>query len=390
MRRRTTWSVAGAAVLSIALSACGGGASGGSSDTIKLGAWMPLSGAIAATGEPVEAGTKVCFDQVNADGGINGKKVDWIAKDNAYDPQQTVRVARELIGQDEVVAIVGSLGTAHGEATFPYVIEQQGVPILNNYGGALHWYDPPQPGLMGVQTPYETQAELLAQWALEDGAKSITVVHSDPDAFAHVAKGAQDGVEAVRSDAEVTLLPVRIGTTDYAPIVNQVRSQQPDAVVLIMPVDEAAQYLSERQLQKLDVPTYGYSVHAANALLELADDAAEDFKTVSWTLPPADESEAVAEYREVLAEHAPDQKPDFPSLFTYAACKSFVEIVSGIDGDITKDSIREAYESASGVETGILPELNFSKDHTLGTNEVVKVVVEDGEFVTQGDFTEPK
>src|SRR5688572_28323104 len=124
------------AALALTVSACGSGASGSSSDTIRIGAWLPLSGPGAAAGEPQRVGGDVYFKLLNDQGGINGRKVEWITKDSAYDTQQTVQAARELIGQDRVVAIVNANGTAQTEATFPFVLEQSKVPIVNTYGGA--------------------------------------------------------------------------------------------------------------------------------------------------------------------------------------------------------------------------------------------------------------
>ncbi|WP_433503004.1 ABC transporter substrate-binding protein [Pseudonocardia halophobica] len=385
MTRRCALFATLAAAAMLVLAACGGsaGSGGGNSDPIKVGAWIPLSGAIAATGEPVRTGTDVFFKQLAANGGIDGRTVEWIAQDNAYDPQQTVRVARELVGRDGVVAILGSLGTAQTEAAFPYVLEQQKVPVVGNYGGTAAWYDPPRPGLFGFQTPYEEQAAVLGRWAAEDGAGSVLVVHSDPAAYANVANSVAKGAP---TGTTVDTLPVRIGTTDYAPVLAEVKKRAPAAVVLIMPVDEASAYLKERALQNVIAPTYGYSVHAANALLDLAGPAAEGYHTLSWVRPPTSDDPAVVEYRTALETYAPGQKPDFPSLLMYGAAKAFGQIVGTIDGPVTAESVTAAYERASAVETGILPPLTFGPQQHLGTHEVLRLIVRGGEFATQGDF----
>src|SRR6266545_1244900 len=149
------------AVLALALSACGRGSDAAASNgPIKIGAWMPLTGPVAASGVPQKTGTEVYFKWLNDHGGINGRTVQWIVKDNAYDPQQTVQVARQLVGQDKVIAIVNANGTAQAE-----------VPILNELGGAASWYSPPRPLLYGVQTLYEDQAAASAGWAVQSGAR---------------------------------------------------------------------------------------------------------------------------------------------------------------------------------------------------------------------------
>ncbi|HEX6355994.1 ABC transporter substrate-binding protein [Actinophytocola sp.] len=378
------------AALVLTLSACGSGASGGSSsDTIKIGGWMPLSGPVAASGEPQKVGGDVYFKMINDKGGINGHKVEWITKDNAYDTQQTVQAARELIGQDRVVAIVNSNGTAQTEATFPFVLEQSKVPILNTYGGAENWYNPPRNGLFGVQTLYEDQAAAIAKWAVEDGAKKILVIHSDPAAFVNVANQVAPVAKKADSSVSVDLLSVKFQTTDYAPIVSQVKEKQPDAVITILTAPEAAAYLKEAKLQGFSAPAYGYAPDAQTATLTLGGDAAEGYHAVSWFKLPTDDSPEMKEYRDAMAKYAPDAPVDFSTLIGFAYAKAFAEIVKTIDGDITSDSIIKAYENAKNVETGIMPPLTFSAQNHLGATDLQRVTVKGGKWTSVGDFFTP-
>src|SRR4051812_47027878 len=193
-------SVLAAAAAALAIAACGGGqaaSGGGSNEPIKLGGWFPLTGPVAASGIPQKEGIVAAFDQVNADGGINGRKVQFVARDNAFDPQQTIQAARQLVGSDKVVAIVGANGTATTAAAFPYVLNQAKVPIVNPYGGAADWYKPAKPLLYGYQTLYEQQAAAVGAWAAENGAKHIVVIRSDPAAFGNVAKNVAPAAKAV-------------------------------------------------------------------------------------------------------------------------------------------------------------------------------------------------
>jgi ABC-type branched-subunit amino acid transport system substrate-binding protein len=377
------------AALALTVSACGSGASGSSSDTITIGAWLPLSGPGAAAGEPQKVGGEVYFKLLNDQGGINGRKVEWITKDNAYDTQQTVQAARELIGQDRVVAIVNANGTAQTEATFPFVLEQSKVPILNTYGGAENWYSPARDGLFGVQTLYEDQASALAKWAVEDGAKKILVVHSDPAAFVNVANQVGPVAKKADSSVSVDLLSVKFQTTDYAPIVSQVRAEQPDAVITILTAPEAAAYLKEAKLQGFSVPAYGYAPDAQTATLTLGGDAAENYHAVSWFKLPTDDSPEMKEYRDAMAKYAPDAPVDFSTLTGYAYAKAFAEIARTIDGDITSESIVTAYENAKDVETGIMPALTFSAQQHLGATDLQRVTVKDGAWTAVGDFFTP-
>lgn len=385
--------VAGALSLAVLVSACGGGADGsteGSSDgdTIKIGAWYPLSGAQAASGTPQMEGVKAFWAKVNDEGGINGKKVEFIYKDNAFDPQQTLQIARKLLTRDEVDVIANANGTSHTEATFPLVLEQSETPIFGTYGGLATWYNPPRDLLFGTMTLYEDQAVVAAEWAMNEGAEDITIVHNDPDAFVSVKDAATETIKA--AGATAGNVEVKIGTTDYGPVLAQVKRQDPDAVMLVLPPQEAAAYLNEAALQNFDAPVYAYAPAAMEATIELAGENAEGLRGVALTKPTGSDDEAVKEYRETLAEYGDGAEPNLNSLAAYGYAKAFAEILRTIDGDVTRESIADAIASAENIETGIVPPLTFSEHQHLGTDAVVRVEVQDGEFVAQSDFVSPK
>ncbi|RZB14433.1 branched-chain amino acid ABC transporter [Streptomyces sp. F001] len=393
MRRRTTRALIAVltAVIALVASACGtGGPSAARDDkVIRIGAWYPLTGALASFGIPERAGADAYFKSVNARGGINGRKIEWIVKDSAFDPQQTVQVARRLVDQEGVVAIVAANGTAQSQATFPFVLEQSKVPVLNPLGGDESWYEPARDGLFGLQTLYEDQAAALGDWVARDRAKKVLVVHSDPKAFVNVAKEIGPAARKTDPSVEVKSLTVKFQTTDYSPVISKVKARKPDAVVLILAAAEAASYLKEAKLQGLTAPVYGYAPVAAQSTLTLAGKAAEGVKAVQLVKSPHDDDPAVKEFREAMAKYEPGQPADFITLWGWAAAKAFVEVARTIDGPVTSESLTRAFENARDVDTGVGPVLNFSDDHHLGTRDVQKVVVTNGRWESQGDFFTP-
>ena len=213
------------------------------------------------------------------------------------------------------------------------------------------------------------------------------IVRDDPDAFATVDDAATEAIEAGGGTADRVV--VKFGSTDFSPYVADVKEKAPDAVLLILPVPEAAAYLNEAGLQGVDAQVYAYAPPATGALVELAGENAEGFRAVSLTLPPTSDDPAVVEYREAMEKYAPKQEPDFYSIANFAWAKAFAEIAKTIDGEINSESLTEAMESADNVETGIAPPMSFSSDGHLGTHAVMRVEVQNGEFVSVGDFVSP-
>jgi branched-chain amino acid transport system substrate-binding protein len=382
--------VAGVAALALTVSACGkDNSSASGSSEIKIGAWYPLTGAVAASGIPERAGADAYFKMINDKGGINGHKVDWIVKDNAFDPQQTVQIARQLVGQDKVVAIVAANGTAQGEAAFPFVLTQSKVPIFNELGGAAGWYSPSRRGLFGIQTLYEDQAAALAAWVGGDGRKNVLVVHSDPAAFVNVAGQVAPVLRKTNPDVHVDQLSVKFQTTDYSPVIAQVKAKKPDAVILILASPEAAAFLKEARLQGLSLPAYGYAPTAAASTLTLAGKAAEGFKAVQLVKSQNDSDPSVKEFTDAMAKYEPGKSADFIALWGWTAAKVFTQIAQTVKGPITSQSLIAAYEKAGSIDPGVAPVMRFSASEHLGTRAVQKVIVKNGQFMSEGGFFTP-
>lgn len=288
--RRAAGTTAVMAVVALTANACAeqdSAGAGGDSSEIHIGAWLPTTGATASYGVPQKAGAEAYFKMINASGGINGRKVRWTVKDNAADPQQTVQIARELVGQDKVVAIVNANGTSQAEAAFPFVLNQSKVPILNEVGGNESWFKPPRPGLFGTQTLYEDQAAAIAAWTVQDGAKKVLVVHSDPAAFVNVAKQVEPVAKKLDPSVEVDRLTVKYQTTDYTPVISKVKAAKTQAVILILTSPEAAAFLKEAKLQGLSLPTYAYAPVAAESTVSSPRTRPRGSRPYSWSrLPP--------------------------------------------------------------------------------------------------------
>ncbi|WP_369031946.1 MULTISPECIES: ABC transporter substrate-binding protein [Streptomyces] len=390
--RRTLGALAVLAVVSLTANACADQDSAGAagSDTeIHIGAWLPLTGATASYGVPEKAGADAYFKMVNAAGGINGRKIKWTVEDNAADPQQTVQIARELVGQDKVVAIVNANGTSQAEAAFPFVLTQSKIPVLNEVGGSEAWYDPPRAGLFGTQTLYEDQAAAVAAWAVQDGAKKILVVHSDPAAFVNVAEQVEPVAKKVDPSVEVERLAVKYQTTDYTPVISKVKAAKTQAVIVILTSPEAAAFLKEAKLQGLDLPTYAYAPVAAESTVSLAKDAAEGLKAVQLVKAPSDPDPAVKEFRTAMAKYEPGQDAGFLALWGWSNAKVFAEIAKTIKGPVTSEAISAAYAKASSVDPGVSPVMKFSASNHLGTRSVQRVEVKNGVWTSVGDFYTP-
>lgn len=167
----------------------------GASDTeIKIGHIVPYSGPVSAYGTIGKA-TAAYFAKVNAEGGINGRKVTFISLDDAYNPSKTVEQARKLVEQEEVLLLHGALGTAHNLAIQRYMNAKK-VPQLFVATGATRFGDPQAfPWTMGWQPTYQAEGKIYARHILatRPGAR-IAVLMQNDDFGKDFLKGFMDGL----------------------------------------------------------------------------------------------------------------------------------------------------------------------------------------------------
>jgi branched-chain amino acid transport system substrate-binding protein len=169
----------------------------GASDTeIKIGNLMPYSGPASAYGTigKVEA---AYFRKINEEGGVNGRKINYVSYDDGYSPPKAVEMARKLVEQDEVLLIFNSLGTPSNSAIQKYMNAKK-VPQLFVATGASKWNDPKNfPWTMGWQPNYQTEGYIYAQHILKNTPNAkIGILYQNDDYGKDYLKGFKDGLGA--------------------------------------------------------------------------------------------------------------------------------------------------------------------------------------------------
>jgi branched-chain amino acid transport system substrate-binding protein len=352
---------------------------------IKIGAWMPLTGPVAAYGVPQRAGMEAYLSMVNDRGGIKGRKFNLIVEDNAFNAQRTVAAARKLVSRDEVLAIVNANGTANSAATFSYLLDEVKVPIINPYGGAEDWYNPVRANLYGAQVLYEAQASVIGRWAAKDGHRKILIVYSAVAAFENVANQIPPAAKAIKADIAIEMYPTKFSTQDYGPIALEIAQKKPDAVMAILQQSELVALAKELAQQGARPALYSYAPAVSNSLIELAGPAVEGLKAPSLTVTPTTDTPAVKEYREALAKYAPSEKPDYLSLTSFGMTKIFVEAVRRIEGPINRASLVQALHSMKNYDSGILPPASYSPSQHLGVTSLQRLQVRGGKWQAVGE-----
>ena len=162
---------------------------------IRIGNTMPYSGPASAYGVIGKTITAF-FRKINAEGGIRGRRINFISYDDAYNPQKTVEATRKLVEDDRVLFMFATLGTATGAAVRPYLNANR-IPQLFVASGASTWDRPSEfPWTMGFQPSYQTEAHIYAQYLLEKhpGSGKIAILYQDDEFGKDYVKGLKDAL----------------------------------------------------------------------------------------------------------------------------------------------------------------------------------------------------
>src|SRR5271154_6752553 len=218
----------------------------GATDTeIKIGNIMPYSGpasAYATIGKTEAA----YFNKLNSEGGINGRKINFISYDDGYSPPKTVEQARKLVESDEGLLVFNPLGTPGNSAIQKYMNAKK-VPQLFVSTGAAKWNDPKNfPWTMGWQPNYQTEARIYAAYILKNyPGKTIGILYQNDDFGKDYVTGLHEGL----GDQAGKLIVVESSYETSAPTVDsqvvQIKGANPDIFINIATPKFAAQAIKK-------------------------------------------------------------------------------------------------------------------------------------------------
>ncbi|WP_127479332.1 ABC transporter substrate-binding protein [Nocardioides pantholopis] len=384
--RRTALGVA--SLLSVvSLAACGsdGDSDAGSDTEIIVGAYGPLTGPAASLSVLYDA-QKAYYEELNANGGIDGLKVKLVVKDDQLNPANTPAAARQLVESDKAALLCGSAGSPTTMAVKSY-LEQRKVGIVPGAGsselaGETSFLLVPDYLQLGAQ---------LAEYAAEEaGATKVAIAYTDDSVGQPTLAGAkwqmeQLGLELVAEVAFNGTAP------DQSATVAKLKDSGADFVI----INNTAPVISQvfKAAEKIGfAPTWGATWPSqTKALLELAGSSLETGNIVFSTPFVLGTSEAAADFRRVLDERAPDvDQTDTIAMLGWSVADACTEVlkraVEANDGEVP--SSEEVVESMPGttLDDGVVNGLAWTEEDHSGQKKAMIVGLEDGEFVELTEF----
>ncbi len=319
----------------------------GATDTeIKIGNIMPYSGpasAYATIGKTEAA----YFNKLNSEGGINGRKVNFITYDDAYSPPKTVEQARKLVENDEVLLIFNPLGTPGNTAIQKYMNSKK-VPQLFVSTGAAKWNDPKNfPWTMGWQPSYQVEARIYGKYILQNyPGKTIGVLYQNDDFGKDYVIGLREGL----GDQANKLIIVEASYETSSPTVDsqvvQIKGANPDIFVNIATPKFAAQAI--KKIAELDWHPVQFLTNVSGSIGGVMKPAGyeasqgvlstaylKDPKDAEWKNDPA-----MNEWRAFMAKWYPEgDLDDAATVFGYGVAKGVEQVLRQCGDNLTRENV---------------------------------------------------
>ena len=373
----------GGVVLAAAMAVCGGALAGDPGvydDRIVFGQAAPLDGPAKALGQDMRAGILAAFAEANAAGGVGGRRLELVSRDDGYEPGRAAAATRSLIDEDQVFALVGPVGTPTSKAAQP-LAEAEGVPFIGPFTGAGFLRDPARRTTVNLRASYDQETEAWIERLTTDlGIRRIAILYQD-DAFGEAGLA---GVEKAMAARDLPLLARGAyprNTTAVKAALLAIRKTRPEAVVMVGAYAPCAEFIRLARRLKLDPVFVTISFVGARALAADLGEAGAGV-VVSQVVPlPDDEGvPLVAAYRQALAKAGPGTEPGFVSLEGYAVGRLVVEALKGLPGEPTRAGLLQAIARTGRFDLGGLA-LTFGPGDNQGSDQVFFTVIQpDGRF----------
>jgi branched-chain amino acid transport system substrate-binding protein len=319
----------------------------GATDTeIKIGNIMPYSGpasAYATIGKTEDA----YFRKINAEGGINGRKINFISYDDGYSPPKTVEQARKLVEADEVLLIFNPLGTPGNSAIQKYMNAKK-VPQVFVSSGAAKWNDPKNfPWTIGWQPSYQVEARIYAAYILKNyPGKTIGVLYQNDDFGKDYVIGLHEGL----GDQANKLIVIEASYETSAPTVDsqvvQIKTANPDIFINVATPKFAAQAIKkvgELAWRPVHFLT-NVSVSVGGVMKPAGYDNDQGILSASYLKDPKDprwkDDPAMNEWRAFMTKWYPEgDQEDASTTFGYGVAKGLEQVLRQCKDDLTRENV---------------------------------------------------
>jgi ABC-type branched-subunit amino acid transport system substrate-binding protein len=359
------------AALAFGASLAGAAEVGVTPTSVMLGESAAFTGAAAQLGIQLNAGIKLWIDQVNESGGVHGRKIQIVTRDDQYEAKACVETTKKLIEEDKVFALIGYVGTPTTGAALP-TINAAKIPLVGMFTGAEILRVPFSRYLFHVRASYYDETDAIIQQLLTTGNKRFAVFYQD-DAYGMAGFTGTKLAVSKRGGEIVATGTVERNTVNVEKAVKEIVAKQPDAVVMISAYKSIAAFVRAAKKSGYNGGLYNVSFVGSKALAEeLGPDGFGVAISQVVPFPWSQKLPVVKEFAALAAKNKVDV--NFSSLEGYLIGKVFVEGLKRAGKDLTRDRFIAALETIQNYDFGGF-NISYSSTNHAGSQYVDLTII---------------
>mgnify|MGYP001018252465 FL=1 len=345
---------------------------GATDKEIKIGNIMPYSGPASAYG--VIGKTEAAyFKMINDQGGINGRKINFISYDDAYSPPKTVEQARKLVESDEVLFIFNSLGTPPNSAIQKYMNAKK-VPQLFVATGATKWNDPKDfPWTMGWQPSYQSETRIYAKYILKEMPNAkIAVLYQNDDYGKDYLKGLMDGLGSKAKTMIVAEDSYELSEPTIDSHIVKLKASGADVFINITTPKFAAQAI--KKMGEIGwKPTHflnNVSASIGSVIKPAGYENAQDIISAAYLMDATDpqwkDHPGMKAFDDFLAKQFPEgNRLDGSVMVGYNVAQTLVQVLKQCGDNLTRENVmKQAASLKDYTSTNLLPGIKINTSAT--------------------------
>ncbi len=369
--------------LSLAATVLAAQAAPGREDLV-IGQVAPLTGTIAGTGNEYVAGAAAYFSHVNANGGIYGRKIRVVLKDDSYKPDQTLALTRQILAEDKPLALFGFVGTGNVLALNKNkVLEDAGIALLAPYTGAQDLREPMNPHIFHIRASYTDETARMVEHLHSIGLRRFAVMYQDDPFGKSGLSGAETALQKLGMQAVAKGAYDRTKPEDIDAAVAAIAPASPDAIIMVAVNRASAAFIKKMRTQGSKARLFSISVVNFKELLKNAGEDNARGIGISQVMPyPYSTLAPVArEFQSLMAKYQPDKVVSYASMESFIAAKILVEAIRRSGADPTRSKVINQLEKMSSYDAGGF-KVSFSPENRVGSKFVeVTVIGRDGKLL---------
>ena len=364
---------------------------GVSQTEILIGSILDQSGPLAGFGKQARLGMQLRVDEINEQGGLNGRKLKLVVEDDGYDPKKAVLAAQKLVNQDKIFIMVGHIGTAQNLAAIPVQSEKN---VINFFPitAAREMYEPLDRLKYAFAAPYFDQIrDALPQLVKEKNLKKICTIYQDDDFGLEVLRGAEAGLKTLN----MTLLEktsFKRGATDFSSQVAKMKASGCDTVVMGTIIRETIGTIGESRKTGFS-PVLLASSAAYTDLIHKLGGAAMNGLHATHTVahPYLDESSQPIRFWANKYKTKFNDDPTVFSVYGYTIIDAFIQAARKAGPNLTTETFVKAMDSMT-IPPDIFgsPSMTFNATKRLGSDVSRMSQITDGKWKVVSDYVKAK